>query len=287
MNKIIKNYVWKDRDLLMPTLVKGSYTYLEKDNRPLHALQIKLPFWVLDCSLKHVTDYKVHAPQGKWRERAINTLHLYPADCLFWEKKRSHKTRHCTGVLFKHGELAGLNKLIDPDYNYMRILDPKQKIIRYLIEIAEIGHQNQERGFWDAQILLFKIISLLHHCEPQDEATFTIPSEKALDTLSLSEKVDSFLMAHLAKPVTREILAAKLYISVSSLAHIYKMQTGMSPMKRLMQFRIDLAENMLQQGESLSTIAESTGFSSPFHLSLMFKRTLGITPRDYRQKLKG
>jgi len=286
MHKIYKNYAWKERDLQMPTLLRGRHMYLGEDERPLNTIQIQLPFWALDCSFGNSITYKVEAPLGKWRERTNNTLHLYPPNCLFWETKRLHKIRHNTYILFKHGELAGLNELIDPNYNYIRIFDPKQKITRYLIEIADIGYRNQERGFWEAQTLLFKIISLLHRCKLQCEETFAFPSDKVANNLSFSEQVDKYLISHLAESVTRNTLAKKFNVSISSLAHTYKMQTGISPMKKLMQFRIDLAENMLQQGESLGVIAEYTGFSSPFHLSAMFKKTLGITPRDYRQDLK-
>ena len=287
MEKIYKNYAWEDRNLQMPTIARGRYVQLGEDDRSLNTIQVKLPFWVLDYSFEAAKDYKVEAPISKWQRRTDNTIHLYPANCLYWEKKRLHRIRHSVYILFRHGELAGLNELINPDYNYMEIYDPKQQISRHLIEIAEIGYQTQERGFWRAQTLLFKIISILHSCESQGGPTYTIPSEKTPENLSLSEKVDKYLISHLSKPITRKIIAAKFNVSISSLSHTYKTQTGMSPMKKLMLFRIDLAEDMLLQGESLGVIAEHTGFSSPFHLSSMFKKTIGVSPQEFRRKQKG
>lgn len=67
------------------------------------------------------------------------------------------------------------------------------------------------------------------------------------------------------------------------------MQRAISPMKKLTLLRIDLAENMLQQGESLGVIADYTGFSSPYHLSLMFKKITGMSttglPHETKKRL--
>ena len=35
---------------------------------------------------------------------------------------------------------------------------------------------------------------------------------------------------------------------------------------------------------TLQQIADETGFSSPFYLSLRFKRRYGLSPRDYRRQ---
>jgi len=36
---------------------------------------------------------------------------------------------------------------------------------------------------------------------------------------------------------------------------------------------------------NLTEIAEKVGFSSPFYLSLRFKKQFGVSPRDYRASL--
>jgi AraC-like DNA-binding protein len=283
MNKIYKNYVWQERDLQMPIIIRGRYMCLKENERSPKTIKIKLPFWILDYSFDFSIDYKVKAPLGKYQKREAYTLHLYPANCTFFETNRSTQKQHSTYILFKHGELAGLDKLIDPNYNYLSIPDPKHQISKYLVEIAEIGYKYHEQGFWQAQTLLFKIISLLHTCKIKGETAY-IPAMLEERELTLIEKIDRYLFEHLGNAVSREEIAAKFNISVSSLSHIYKEQTGISPMKKLMQFRLNLAENMLQQGERLETIADAAGFSSAFHLSSMFKKNLGISPKDYRKK---
>ena len=269
----------------MPTIIRGRYMYLNDNERSPKTIEIKLPFWILDYSFEASVNYKVKAPLGKWLKREANILHLYPPDCIFWETKRFPSKRHSAYILFKNGELCGLDKLIDPNYNYLMISDPKLQLSQYLVEIAEIGYKYQEDGFWQAQTLLFEIISILHQCKLKGETAY-ISLPKKDDELSLIEKIDRYLFDNLSLAVSREDIATKFNISVSTLAHVYKKQTGMSPMKKLMQFRLNLAENMLQQGEMLEAIAEATGFSSAFHLSTLFKKNIGISPRDYRKKFK-
>ena len=285
MGDFYKNYVWQERDLQMPMLIRGRHMKLEDKDRFPKTIKVNLPFWVLDYSFQASIDYKVESPMGRWQKRYANVLHLYPPDCSFIEARRPGKNRHSTYILFKNGELAGLDKLIDPSYKYLRIPDSKQEISRYLIEIADIGYKYHEDGFWKAQTLLFKIISIIHQCKLQGENAF-IPAPPKEDDLPLKERIDKYLLEHLTEPISRESIAAKFNISVSTLAHSYKKETGISPMKKLMQFRLNLAANMLQQGEVLETIAETAGFSSAFHLSAMFKKNLGISPKDYRTKFR-
>jgi AraC-like DNA-binding protein len=285
MSDFYKNYVWQERDLQMPMLIRGRHMKLDAEDRSTKTINVNVPFWILDYSFRDSTDYRVEATMGKWRKRDANVLHLYPPNCSFMETRRGEKDLHSTYILFKYGELAGLDKLIDPDYNYLRIPDSKQEISRYLIEIADIGYKYHEDGFWDAQTLLFKIISMLHCCNLQGETAY-IPAPPKEEDLPLKERIDRYLLEHLTEPIKRESLAAKFSISVSTLAHSYKKETGISPMKKLMQFRLNLAANMLQQGKMLETIAETAGFSSAFHLSAMFKKNLGISPKDYRTKFR-
>jgi AraC family transcriptional regulator len=58
----------------------------------------------------------------------------------------------------------------------------------------------------------------------------------------------------------------------------------MTPHRFVLERRIELARLYLADGkEALSSIAYVTGFSSQAHFSSVFRRLMGVTPKEYRR----
>jgi AraC family transcriptional regulator len=74
-----------------------------------------------------------------------------------------------------------------------------------------------------------------------------------------------------------------------SRAHFYTLflrDTNVTPLVYANVLRFEAAVQRLSQGkESVSDIAHDLGFSASGHFSRFFREHLGITPRDYRQKV--
>lgn len=75
-------------------------------------------------------------------------------------------------------------------------------------------------------------------------------------------------------------------LSPSRLSQLFKKHLGLSPAKFLERIRLDRAEELLLANErrTLAEIAEGIGFSNAFHLSSVFKRRRGLSPKAFRQK---
>jgi iron complex transport system substrate-binding protein len=71
-------------------------------------------------------------------------------------------------------------------------------------------------------------------------------------------------------------------ISPSLLSHKFKEETGVAPIARLIEIRIEHARSLLLRGEKLKSIAALTGHSSEYHLSRNFKAVTGVSPAEFR-----
>lgn len=81
-------------------------------------------------------------------------------------------------------------------------------------------------------------------------------------------------------------LARRLHMSQSSLSHLFKQQTGVSPRQYLLNHRLELALGMLNDSHAdIDEIAANTGFIDRYHFSHMFKRQYGISPGAMRKHL--
>jgi AraC-like DNA-binding protein len=108
------------------------------------------------------------------------------------------------------------------------------------------------------------------------------PLDRADETPMLLNRVDSEVMRRIDAPPTIDDVADALSMSVSSLAHRFKAETGISVMERVRWLRIREARALLSQpGASVKTVARKLAFSSPFHLSKLFHEITGMTANAY------
>lgn len=86
----------------------------------------------------------------------------------------------------------------------------------------------------------------------------------------------------IAEPVTVSELASQLSYNASYLSRIFKEQTGMPLHDYITQVKIDAARAMLSRGVSAGDAAHATGYENYPHFSRVFKKVVGISPKQYQ-----
>ena len=78
-------------------------------------------------------------------------------------------------------------------------------------------------------------------------------------------------------------IAAKSFVSDSYFRRIFKQDFGISPIKYILNMRIEMAKKLIGLGNmSIKEIAYATGFTDCKYFSTEFKRLVGISPSEYR-----
>jgi hypothetical protein len=82
------------------------------------------------------------------------------------------------------------------------------------------------------------------------------------------------------------VTAANLwFIPYLSVYTLLKKQYNMSPKAYLIQLRIQHACDLLKYEDfSISSISEMVGYQNVYYFSQSFKKTMGISPSEYRKK---
>lgn len=111
----------------------------------------------------------------------------------------------------------------------------------------------------------------IHQVLPESHASLMPLLEWVRDNLTETHTVNS--------------LAARANMSPRTFARRFQEQTGTTPLQWLLAARIGRAREMLEEGNvSIDRIAYLSGFGSAVTFRARFRRVVGLTPSEYRQR---
>jgi len=90
-------------------------------------------------------------------------------------------------------------------------------------------------------------------------------------------------LAHLADPLTLDMLARNARVSARTFSRRFVEDTGYTPMQWMLRARVDVARELLESTDlSVEQIAARVGLGTGANLRLHFRRILGTSPTGYR-----
>ena len=100
--------------------------------------------------------------------------------------------------------------------------------------------------------------------------------------------VVEYVEEHLEAGLTLRQMAAAAHLSVYHFARQFKVTTGLPPHQYVILRRVERAKQLLQGGTdlSLAEVAARAGFSDQSHFSHHFKRLVGVTPGQFRTRIR-
>ncbi len=245
--------------------------------------------WVVDYEYTSHGSTKVEAPVSRWQPRASGSVHLYPPKVTFFEDTCSERgSRHSAWIHFTGGDEVGLRRLVNASFGFARFLDVGGRVGELFHECAQAAHRFGDAAQWRARGTLCYIIDLLLSSKPTGHESYLVELEPASTEVegSLRRRVIPFFKDHISEKITLSRLARHLHVSVSTVAHRYRDETGESPMVTLARLRVEHAKTLLAKGLPLKAIAAQLAFCDAFHFSRVFKRVEGTSPSVFARRLR-
>jgi AraC family transcriptional regulator len=108
-------------------------------------------------------------------------------------------------------------------------------------------------------------------------------TEAYLPPRKLARAVE-YIDAHLREDLSLASLAHMLAMSPSHLSHAFRAATGLPPHRFVLHRRVERAKQLLRHTDlPIIDIAHRIGCASHSHFSVLFHRSTGQTPRDFRR----
>lgn len=106
------------------------------------------------------------------------------------------------------------------------------------------------------------------------------------DTDEFFEKTINYMRNHIGENLTLSDFAAHVNYSASHFSYRFRNKTGFSPIEYFNQLKIQKACQYLQfTNLRINEIASKLGMSDPFYFTRLFRKTMGFSPKYYRQSL--
>lgn len=117
------------------------------------------------------------------------------------------------------------------------------------------------------------------------ECLFSLLSSNATDkNETVIRTIKNYIKEHLAELISLASLSAIVNYNETYISRLFRQTTGIKLSEYIYQERIAKAKFLLStSGDSIQSIAAATGFDSQQYFSLVFKKSVGISPSEYQR----
>ena len=152
-----------------------------------------------------------------------------------------------------------------------------------LLYTSDAAETSPESDALRKMLLATLLLELKDLCRQQQEQG----GENGRVSNHIVDQIQAYIAEHYAEKLTLTGIASQFYISPYYLSRLFKKSINLSLIEYINGVRIKAAQNLIEKSnESISDIAEKTGFMTTAHFRRVFKDATGLSPQQYRQYYK-
>lgn len=222
--------------------------------------------------------------RGQWRSASYRCGHLGmtppgQAAKLRWKSKKPHHTLHLH-LPFRTIQTVAEQLVASRSYSMLpNLLSQPDPVIATTMLALESALQNGAPDLYAETAAHFLAVHLLTWHDRRQTPRCDQGRDYAL------RQADAFMREHLSDPVSLSQLADAAELNSFQLLRATKAIWGETPLRRLTRLRMERAKHLLDQGDlPIVEIALECGYGNPSHFATAFRRHVGVSPVEHRQR---
>lgn len=206
--------------------------------------------------------------------------------------------------LLRKGNRGGIRKLIfdtiglrscqEQPWGYLEVKQTVKKLLNLFMDWAA-GHM-EPRELVDLESMADQADKTVESLDAQalcevleDVLTFVVPEAKEAPTDSVKDIVRqavAYVDAHYFEDISLASLAGQFHVEGSYFSRVFRQETGKTIMVYITGKRMEKAiEYMKDPGINLTEIAFLVGYDDYTYFSRVFRKAMGVSPREYRSRV--
>ncbi len=162
----------------------------------------------------------------------------------------------------------------------------RQKLFKIFTSMDAENVVRRTGRYFMLKSYLMQILLLLVREQTEAVAVTTGCSFKSVNKKYVVEQVIDYFEDHYAEKISLDQIAVNTYLSSVYVSKIFKAETGDTPIRYLINIRLEKAKELLENGweGSIQEVALEVGYDDAYHFSKLFKKRYGVSPSKVPRK---
>ena len=159
---------------------------------------------------------------------------------------------------------------------------PEREIGQLYYEFQKAEQYEKKTGFLSEKMMGTQVLQIIMLLIEHMDDTFLVKGKKISPQMI---KVLEYIQAHYKETITLDEIAEYAHMSKYYFCRSFRNLTGATVLEYINNVRLARVHNLLvHTRDSIEEIALQTGFSSSSNLARVFKKTYGVSPREFRKE---
>ncbi|MDD5937324.1 MAG: AraC family transcriptional regulator [Clostridiales bacterium] len=162
----------------------------------------------------------------------------------------------------------------------------RQKLYKLCMAIAAEYSVCEEGRYFMLNSYLVQMLLLIIREQTHAVKISTGYSFDSTNKKYIVQQILNYLSDHYNEKISLDQIAENMYLSPFYISKIFKIETGDTPIRFLINLRLEHAKELLEQGfsGSIKEVAAQVGYEDVYHFSKVFKKKYGISPSRVREE---
>lgn len=162
----------------------------------------------------------------------------------------------------------------------------RQKLFRICSSMTAENAVCRPGRYFMLKSYLMQVLLLLIREQVEPMECKTGYSFESVNKKYVVEQIVNYFEDHYQEKISLDQIAENMYLSSFYISRIFKSETGDTPIRHLINIRLEQAYELLENGwsGSIQEVAARVGYDDAYHFSKLFKKKFGVSPSQVKKK---